>query len=71
MSNTHLTFVNWILLGCAVIFAIVLVRAFRTGVLIVHKGPEIRRAERPIIFWIAFVGYCVIMAGCVFGLIMW
>lgn len=67
----NFSIVNWIMLAGAVVVTLVLIHALRSGVLITHNGPELHRDERPGAFWGVFVSYCLILACCLWGLIMW
>jgi len=63
--------VYYIPAACGLILAVVLVQALRTGVLFTHRGPEIKRAERPGIFWTWFASYALILAACAWSTFAW
>jgi hypothetical protein len=65
------TWLKWFFVAVSAIIVLVLGNALRTGTLISHKGPDIRRSEHPTAFWVVFVSYVAILGVAVLAAIRW
>ena len=66
-----MTWLKWFFIAVSAILVLVLASALRTGTILSHKGPDVRRAEHPTAFWIVFVSYVAILAVTMLAAIRW
>jgi hypothetical protein len=66
-----MTWLRWFCVAASAVIVLVLVSALRTGTILSHKGPDIRRSEHPTAFWVVFASYVAILAVAVFAAIRW
>ena len=66
-----MTWLNWFFVVVSAVLVLVLGSALRTGTIMSHKGPDIRKAEHPTAFWVVFGSYVAILGVAVFAAIRW